>query len=160
MPSHATEPAYRIPNFEYNMKNSTSYTFTLSVKVTPDFAAQVREAAAQRKVEISVVLREMLGIQTLPVGGSVPTQSAAPASVVLKSRARRPMRLAPPGGSDPVVVRLLASVATGLSDTAQAIASNDALIAAADVANWLSVLQSMEVRLAQLIEHEDRKNAH
>ena len=59
-----------------------------------------------------------------------------------------------------MVVRLLASVATGLSDTAQAIASNHALIATADVANWLNVLQSMEARLAKLVEHEERKNAH
>lgn len=144
------------------MKNSTNHTSTLSVKVTPDFAAQVRETAAQRGVEISVLLREMLGIQTLPVKGmgSSRRQSPKSTSVGRKLRARRPLRLAAPGGSDPVVVRLLASVATGLSDTAQAIASNDALIAAADVANWLSFLQSMEVRLAQLVEQEERKNAH
>lgn len=144
------------------MTNSTSHTSTLSVKVTPDFAAQVRETAAQRGVEISVVLREMLGIQTQPVPGIVSShpQGTTPTSVELQSRPRRPMRLAPPRGSDPVVVRLLASVAIGLSDTAQAIANNHALIATAEVANWLSVLQSMEARLAQLVEHEERKNAH
>lgn len=144
------------------MRNFPNYTSTLSVKVTPDFETQVRDAAAQRKVDISVVLRERLGLQTEPATeiSSAPRHSTTPAAGKPKSRSRRPMRFAAPGGSDPVVVRLLASVANGLRQTAEAIAGNGAMVAAADVVNCLAALRTMEARLAQLIEHEERKNAH
>jgi len=144
------------------MKHSTSLKVNLSVKVTPELAANVRAAAAQRKVHISVVLRERLGLQTLPNAetSSDPSYPTNPAAASPKCKNQRPMRLAAPGGSDPVVVRLLASVANGLRQTADAIAANGAMVAAADVANWLAALQSMDARLAQLIEHEERKNAH
>ena len=144
------------------MKNPTSYTSTLSVKVPLDFEAQLRAAAAQRGEHISVVLREMLGIQTLPVQGlgSSPQQSTKAASSKPKHRNRRPKRLAAPSGSDPVVVHLLVSVANGLRQTAEAIAGNHKMVVSADVANLLVVLQTMDDRLVQLMEHEDRKNAH
>jgi len=142
------------------MKKPDGYSSNLSVKVTPDFAAKLRQTAAQRGLEISVVLRHMLGAQTVPGSGSSPRQSTKSTSVKLKRRARRRKQLAAPRGSDPVVVRLLASVANGLRHTAESIGRNDALVATADVANWLLVLQTMDDRLAQLIEHEERKNAH
>ena len=144
------------------MKNPSSYTSTLSVKVPLEFEAQLRAAAAERGEDISAVLREMLGIRTLPaqVLGSSPRQSNKLASGKLKHRIRRPKRLAAPSGSDPVVVHLLASVANGLLQTAEAIAGNHKMVAPADVANLLFVLQTMDDRLGQLMEHEDRKSAH
>lgn len=144
------------------MKHPTRFVANLSVKVTPEFEAQVRAEAAQRKVNISVVLRERLGIETLPDTETSPRplQAVNPPTLKAVRRRRRPTHLASVGGSDPVVVRLLASVANGLGQTAQAIADHGATADAAAAANWLGALQSMDARLAHLIEHEERKNAH
>lgn len=142
------------------MKKATSHTATLSVKVPPNFEAQLRDAAAQRGVEISVVLRELLGVQAQPESSSIPGQSSKSGSIERKPRDRRPMRLAAPAGADLVVVRLLASVANGLCQTADAITAKASRFDDADAAHLLGVLQAIDARLEYLNEHEARKNAH
>ena len=142
------------------MKKATSYSATLSVKVPQAFEAQLRDAAALRGVEISVVLRELLGVQAQPESSYTPRKTSESATNERKHKVHRPMRLAAPAGSDPVVVRLLASVANGLRQTADAIAGNDAMVADVDVAQLLGALQSMAARLAFLNEYEAHKNAH
>ena len=142
------------------MKKATSHTVTLSVKVPPDFEAQLSDAAAQRGVKISVVLRELLGVQAQPETSSIPRQPAESESIERKHRDRRPMCLAAPSGSDPVVVRLLASVANGLCQTADAITANASRFDADDAAHLLGVLQAINARLVYLNEYEVRKNAY
>lgn len=137
-------------------------TSNLSLKVPPEFAARIREAADCRGVQVSVILRERLGLlpapSVLPAAGTSPTTVSAP--VRPPSRPQRPQNLAPPSGSDPVVVRLLASVANGLTQIAKAVQTTHVQLSDNRSIEMLGMLEAMSARLDTLINHEDRKGAH
>ncbi len=143
-------------------KKKLSLTATLSVKVTPDFHFQVCSEAARRGLEMSDLLREMIGFACAPqvVASSGRFPSSTSVACATKSKPRRPRLVGPPSGSDPVVICMLASVANGLREVASALGSQALPAPVMNVERWLAVMLEMEGRLANLIEIEDGKNAY
>lgn len=139
-----------------------SLTATLSVKVTPEFQLQVRNEADARSLHISDLLREKVGFTSAPQVplNAVGSPSATSDAWQAKNKPTRPRLVAPPNGSDPVVVCLLASVANGLNQVAKGISRENASSArVADAQQWLDIMGAMDERLATLIAREDSKNA-
>jgi hypothetical protein len=143
-------------------KQKLSLTATLSVKVTPEFQLQVRSEADARGLHISDLLREKVGFTSVPQAPlyAVGSPSATSDACQAKNKPTRPRLVAPPSGSDPVVVCLLASVANGLNQVAKGISrENSSSARVADAQQWLDIMRAMDERLATLIAREDGKNA-
>lgn len=144
-------------------KQKLSLTATLSLKVTREFQLQLRIEADARRLHMSDLLREKVGFTMAPQAprDAVRSSSATSDACEAKSKPTRLRLVAPPSGSDPVVVCLLASVANGLNQVAKGISrENTSSACVTDAQQWLDVMRAMEDRLATLIAREDGKNAH